>query len=494
MARCEPSAGHVQAEKPPARLPERSSPSGISILIAGAGVAGLMASLECWRQGHEVRVIERSATRLLSGDSFSIGPTAIRAVQHWPDMIEENERLSTNLVVSWHKITGETITGPSLVKFHPAKSSAGGDADAPEPPSKIHRHSRPKFHKMLSDQLDRVGIHVEYGKRVVEYYEDASTAKAGVILEGGEKMEADVVIAADGVGSKSSRITMGHEIPARPTGFSIYRTAFPVELATADPMIRERFPMPDEGITSGEIWMGDNIHAMFGRSQDEMTWAINYPDSRDDAESWSTLVDPETVLKTTATIPGWPEIANRIIQATPKDHLLDFRLKWREPQPCWVSPGGRVVQIGDAAHTFLPSSGNGATQGIEDAMSLSTCLKIAGRENIPWATRVHNKLRFERVSCFQKVGVLNHEARNRSANANASQAKIVGLTGAWIWRHNPEQYAMENYHQALSHLSDGTAFQNTNIPPGHVYRPWTIGELLKLKDNGQEIELDGEWD
>lgn len=105
------------------------------------------------------------------------------------------------------------------------------------------------------------------------------------------------------------------------------------------------------------------------------------------------MADPETVLRTTATIPGWPEIANQIIQATPKDRLLDFRLKWREPQPCWVSAGGRVVQIGDAAHTFLPSSGNGATQGIEDAISLSTCLKIAGRENIPWATRVHNKLR-----------------------------------------------------------------------------------------------------
>ena len=50
------------------RLPERSSPSGISVLIVGAGVAGLMACLECWRNGHEVRIIEKSPSRLLSGN------------------------------------------------------------------------------------------------------------------------------------------------------------------------------------------------------------------------------------------------------------------------------------------------------------------------------------------------------------------------------------------------------------------------------------------
>lgn len=56
------------------------------------------------------------------------------------------------------------------------------------------------------------------------------------------------------------------------------------------------------------------------------------------------------------------------------------------------------MQIGDAAHSFLPSSGNGATQGMEDAVSLAACLQIAGKENVPWATRVHNKLRLVAIS------------------------------------------------------------------------------------------------
>lgn len=120
----------------------------------------------------------------------------------------------------------------------------------------------------------------------------------------------------------------------------------------------------------------------------------------DSMESWSNLIDPDTVLQTTAAIEGWPEYANRLIQATPKSQIHDFKLMWREPQPCWTSSTGRVIQIGDAAHTFLPSSGNGATQGMEDAISLATCLQIAGKDNVHWATRVHNKLRFVNDSFY----------------------------------------------------------------------------------------------
>lgn len=48
-------------------LPERSSLSGISVLIVGAGVGGLVACLECWRKGHKVQIVEKSPSRLTSG-------------------------------------------------------------------------------------------------------------------------------------------------------------------------------------------------------------------------------------------------------------------------------------------------------------------------------------------------------------------------------------------------------------------------------------------
>lgn len=74
-------------------------------------------------------------------------------------------------------------------------------------------------------------------------------------------------------------------------------------------------------------------------------------------ESWSQRVNPEEVLKFTATVPDWPEVADRVIRTTPASELVDWKMMWRDPQPKWTSPGGRVIQLGDAAHTFLPDSG-----------------------------------------------------------------------------------------------------------------------------------------
>lgn len=40
---------------------------GISVLISGAGIGGLMAALELWRKGCRVRVLERTPESLTSG-------------------------------------------------------------------------------------------------------------------------------------------------------------------------------------------------------------------------------------------------------------------------------------------------------------------------------------------------------------------------------------------------------------------------------------------
>lgn len=70
---------------------------------------------------------------------------------------------------------------------------------------------------------------------------------------------------------------------------------------------------------------------------------------------------------------------------------------------------------------------------------------------------------------------------------------IRALMAPWVVKHDPEQYAAEKYHEALAALKDGTPFLNTNIPRGHVYKPWTFEELLKLVEASGEIGLDGEW-
>jgi 2-polyprenyl-6-methoxyphenol hydroxylase-like FAD-dependent oxidoreductase len=82
----------------------------------------------------------------------------------------------------------------------------------------------------------------------------------------------------------------------------------------------------------------------------------------------------------------------QLIKQTHKNTTVDWKLMWRDPKPAWTSPSLRIIQLGDAAHTFLPTSANGATQAMEDGISLASCLELAGKDNIPLALRVHNHL------------------------------------------------------------------------------------------------------
>lgn len=225
----------------------------------------------------------------------------------------------------------------------------------------------------------------------------------------------------------------------------------------------------------------------FWRNDEDMMWSITHPDNGTAEESWGNQVTPETVLAYTATVPGWPEVADKVIRATPRDQLVDWKLMWRDPQPKWTSPAGHVVQLGDAAHTFLPSSGNGATQAIEDAISLAACVAIAGKDNIPEAVRVHNLLRFERVSFLQALGVLRSEQNKGGAG------KEPPMPGKWLQEHDAEAYAIENYENALAHHRDGKPFQNTNRPKDIEYQPWTIEAIQDAWEKGEPTILDGDW-
>lgn len=92
-------------------------------------------------------------------------------------------------------------------------------------------------------------------------------------------------------------------------------------------------------------------------------------------------------------VPKWSPTFQRLVKCSPPNSIINFELWWRDPQLRWASPSSRVVQIGDSAHSFLPSSGNGATQAFEDAVSLASCLQVGGKKNVQQAVEVHTKLR-----------------------------------------------------------------------------------------------------
>lgn len=157
--------------------------------------------------------------------------------------------------------------------------------------------SRVKFYRALMEQAERCGIEIEWGVRVVDYYESeymgSDVGRGGVVCESGRRLEADVVIAADGTKTKSNGLVHGRDVPTKPSGSAVYRTAFPTEVALTNPIVREQWGhKTEEENPSWEFWLGPGIHVVvaimrdivcLGLTHKVISLAIYVPDRKTNA-------------------------------------------------------------------------------------------------------------------------------------------------------------------------------------------------------------------
>jgi 2-polyprenyl-6-methoxyphenol hydroxylase-like FAD-dependent oxidoreductase len=71
----------------------------------------------------------------------------------------------------------------------------------------------------------------------------------------------------------------------------------------------------------------------------------------------------------------WHEPIRRVIEATPADSIVRTDIRDRWPARMWTRE--RVALIGDAIHPMTPDLGQGACQGIADAVTLAACVAQA---------------------------------------------------------------------------------------------------------------------
>lgn len=157
---------------------------------------------------------------------------------------------------------GEFIGGPFSIKE--------GMDSLPTPVS------RPKLIGALYDYVTALGISVTFGKKVVDYYENLRTQRAGAITDKGERFEADLVLAADGVGSLSWKAVSGEANIPKSSGYSVYRVAFPTERAFQDPFVRETFPLKDDGYDICHLYLGKNTHGIILVNSEITTWMLTH--------------------------------------------------------------------------------------------------------------------------------------------------------------------------------------------------------------------------
>jgi len=187
----------------------------------------------------------------------------------------------------------------------------------------------------------------------------------------------------------------------------------------------------------------------------------NVQDEADIKESWQAhapLSDAQNYLQ------GWDPVVQKILNATPSP-LIDWKLVYRDALPHWTSPKSRIAIIGDAAHPFLPTSIQGASQAMEDGVTISVCLKISGKGRVQEAVATFEALRYERVKAAQKTG---EKTRDMWHNANWEKVKMdpesIKLERpAWLLNFDTEKYAEENYAATAALIKDRNAAREYNL-------------------------------
>jgi len=222
--------------------------------------------------------------------------------------------------------------------------------------------------------IDRPALHEVLAAGIAVRYESAvsSLDEGGVILADGERVDADAVIGADGIGS----VVREYVCPgARPldSGYTVIR-----------------------GIAAHDIGHGEAFEA-WGRG--ELVGGAALPGARSYwfYEAPSALLegrDPLTAVGATS----WPAPLPAQLADTHPESILVNRILRLDVLPAWAR--GTVALLGDAAHAMEPNLGQGAAQTIEDAEALLTALR-ATRE-LPGALAAYATVRRRRAHLFQR--------------------------------------------------------------------------------------------
>ncbi|KAK6218796.1 hypothetical protein LQW54_002722 [Pestalotiopsis sp. IQ-011] len=191
--------------------------TNLKVLVVGAGPGGLLAAIECWRKGHDVQIIEKGQDISSIGDIIALGPSAIAVFRHFPTLLQEYYDVGIDAETAIVQVDGTAAAPPT--EFEANRPDVAPHAAFPIRNSVII--SRCDITKILYKQCVRLDIPIRWGV----YEEDEVLNKGRAVASDGTQYEADFVVAADGLGSRSHSFTLGKPVRAVGTGYSIYRAA-----------------------------------------------------------------------------------------------------------------------------------------------------------------------------------------------------------------------------------------------------------------------------
>jgi 2-polyprenyl-6-methoxyphenol hydroxylase-like FAD-dependent oxidoreductase len=359
-------------------------------VVIGAGIAGPVAAIALRRAGIAATVYEAHEGTADDVGAFLTlqvnGIDALRALDlgHIPEGLGfATPRMRFRSGTG--KVLGEVSTGGALPDGTVAVTLRRAD-----------------LYRVLRDEARSRGIAIEHGRRFV----DARPVPGGVVAEfaDGTTATADLLVGADGIRSRVRQVIDPEAPPARYV--PVLNTGGYARTSAVD-------------AAPGEFEMIFGKRAFFGYAvapDGLVWWFANPPQPTEPApgelaalttEHWRARLHELFAPDRTA--------ACAIIDATPGEltawatYDVPSVRRWHRD---------RMIVVGDAAHATSPSSGQGASMAIEDAVELGRCLRDLPDPDTAFAA--YEGLRRERVE-----RVVANGARSSNAKAAGPVARVL---------------------------------------------------------------------
>ncbi|KAF7679750.1 salicylate 1-monooxygenase [Alternaria burnsii] len=404
----------------------------LKVIIVGAGLGGLSAAIAFTRAGHDVKVYEKSAFHNEVGAAIHLAPNATRILKPWGCDLEAMQPTTCNHLSSWD-YKGNFIATPAITKDLQKKLSIE------DPWLLVHRVD---LHNALRKKAEegfagkKPEIHLSCAVESV----DPSTGT--VILEDGRVLQADLIIGADGVHSRTVKSIIG-EVQKRSTGQNCFRFLVPTDKLQANPITKSL--MDRIGLQSLNAFNSEDRRLILYpcRAGTLINAAVFYPDNADGQtieSSWQNFGNVDDLL---AEIESFaPEL--RELCSMAEDVKL-WSLASRDPSPVFFK--GKLAIIGDAAHPTLPHQGQGGAQAIEDAATLGALFTATTTlDQIGKRLEAYNNIRYEKavtILFMSRVGDEHREVVMEDLRRFVPGAKMPTNMWLYAWNSFPVQAAQD---------------------------------------------------
>ncbi|MFJ6087135.1 FAD-dependent monooxygenase [Streptomyces sp. NPDC092369] len=378
-------------------------------IVVGAGIGGLAATLSLRRAGHEVTLVEQTARFTEIGAGIQLAPNATRVLR----------RLGLLDAVAAHAVR------PSYVSFRTWSDGSefcrydlgrAAEDEFGAPYLQVHRAD---LHQALAAEVPPESVRLNTAVVGI----DQDDRSAGVTTASGERLDADLVVAADGVRSAARQWLFGADEAAF-SETAAYRALLPAD-AVAD------LDLPEYA-----GWLGPGRHVVhYWVRRRELLNVVGVFGTKEAQESWTAQAEPGEQLRE---FEGWdPRILTVLERA---GRVFRYGIYTRTPLTRWNL--GRVALLGDSAHAMVPFQAQGAAQAIMDAGALGDALTDATPAEVPDALDRYVRRRLSTATRVQansaRAGGDYHlpdgpeaQARNARMAAYATENRFGPHSTAW---------------------------------------------------------------